>query len=400
MDKAAYTVVMAHYKQPDYWREAVDSVLKQDYPAIELIFADDASPGFICSEVEEYINQHKQDNLVGYTVFSNEYNLGTVKSLNKGLSLAKGDFIQVMAADDVLFDETVFSKSVQAFDGLDGQDMAVTSCAKLYDEKLEEFLGEFFDSAIGYRRNQMTAREQYESLIFGCVYLASSTVYRRQIFDIIGMFDQRYRLIEDAPFWCAMTKNGYRIHFADFFSILHRMGGVSHPTKESPTPLRREYRMEELAYFSYELAEAIPELSPHKQKLAIEYYGYCKDAYIGVSGMYIIANNDAELLGKVPGLAKSARKNKLCRHFEGWMRGSGRALATCGSVWVMASIILLLASFSSAPAAAVLVTASVWLLRILVVPISLSLIAAIVMWAFRITSLMRIKTILGGGEDE
>ena len=45
-NQAVFSVILAHYCQPDYWKDAVDSVLNQDYPAIELIFADDGTPGF------------------------------------------------------------------------------------------------------------------------------------------------------------------------------------------------------------------------------------------------------------------------------------------------------------------------------------------------------------------
>lgn len=37
------------------WKAAVDSVLMQDYPAVELIFADDCTAGFDINVVQWYI---------------------------------------------------------------------------------------------------------------------------------------------------------------------------------------------------------------------------------------------------------------------------------------------------------------------------------------------------------
>ena len=77
-----FTVLIPHYNQQELWKTAVLSVLEQDYPYIELIFVDDASESFAPQEVECFIQDHADNNLVGYRILLNESNLGTVKSLN------------------------------------------------------------------------------------------------------------------------------------------------------------------------------------------------------------------------------------------------------------------------------------------------------------------------------
>lgn len=42
-----FSVVILQYKQPEFWKEAAFSVLKQDYPRIEIIVSDDGTPVFL-----------------------------------------------------------------------------------------------------------------------------------------------------------------------------------------------------------------------------------------------------------------------------------------------------------------------------------------------------------------
>ena len=92
------SVLMSVYKEPvDYFEKALCSVLEQTYKNIQVVL--------ICDdpENEAVINyaRNKLKNDSRLEVYINEKNLGLVKSLNKALSLAKGNFIARMDADDI-----------------------------------------------------------------------------------------------------------------------------------------------------------------------------------------------------------------------------------------------------------------------------------------------------------
>lgn len=50
------------------WKAEVDSVLMQDYPAVELIFADDCTVGFDINVVQWYIGSRERENIVRFCV--------------------------------------------------------------------------------------------------------------------------------------------------------------------------------------------------------------------------------------------------------------------------------------------------------------------------------------------
>ena len=83
-----FTVCVTHYNQMNFVYSALDSVLRQDYPSIELIVADDASEEFDKKAIEEYIKQNKGANIKKVQIIANKKNLGTVKNLNNVLKNA------------------------------------------------------------------------------------------------------------------------------------------------------------------------------------------------------------------------------------------------------------------------------------------------------------------------
>ena len=103
-----FSVILAHYEQPAYWRQAVDSVCMQTYPNIQLIFADDGSKAFCPQEVEEYVYRQERRGLE-LLIVTSWHNTGTVRSLNRAARLIAGKYLAFLAADDVFCDVHVLS---------------------------------------------------------------------------------------------------------------------------------------------------------------------------------------------------------------------------------------------------------------------------------------------------
>ncbi|MFT6834788.1 MAG: glycosyltransferase involved in cell wall biosynthesis [Francisellaceae bacterium] len=101
------TFILLCYKQEKYIREAVKSVLEQDYKNIEFILSDDDSPDstFDLLKLEAANYSH----LKSVTLNKNPTNLGLVSHFNKLLSMAKGDIIVVAAGDDISLSHRVSS---------------------------------------------------------------------------------------------------------------------------------------------------------------------------------------------------------------------------------------------------------------------------------------------------
>jgi glycosyltransferase involved in cell wall biosynthesis len=90
------SVVVATYNGARYIREQLDSIIHQTYPNLEIVITDDRSTDETMSILEEYANQYSN-----IRVYQNETNLRYVKNFEKGMGLAKGDFIAPSDQDDI-----------------------------------------------------------------------------------------------------------------------------------------------------------------------------------------------------------------------------------------------------------------------------------------------------------
>jgi glycosyltransferase involved in cell wall biosynthesis len=90
------SVLLPVYNCEQYVEKAIQSILDQTYTNFELLIIDDYSND---NSAEIINNFTKFDDRV--SVIRNDDNLGITKSLNKLLSLAKGEFIARQDADDI-----------------------------------------------------------------------------------------------------------------------------------------------------------------------------------------------------------------------------------------------------------------------------------------------------------
>ena len=89
------SVVLPVYNQADLLPQAVDSVLAQTYPRLELILLNDGSD----DEVEQVFNRYRHNPRVRcYT----QTNQGLPKALSNGFTLAKGEFWTWTSADNIM----------------------------------------------------------------------------------------------------------------------------------------------------------------------------------------------------------------------------------------------------------------------------------------------------------
>lgn len=95
-NKPAVSVVLPFLNAERWLREALASLLAQDFSDIEVIAVDDGSTDSGAALIKRAADQGLRT-----TLLRNETNLGIVASLNRGLDAAGGRFIARMDADDV-----------------------------------------------------------------------------------------------------------------------------------------------------------------------------------------------------------------------------------------------------------------------------------------------------------
>ncbi|WP_394242592.1 glycosyltransferase family 2 protein [Vibrio astriarenae] len=88
------TVILPAYNAEKYIARAIDSILVQTHTNFELLIINDGSTDGTVSKIEQF-NDHR------IRLVSLDENRGLTHALNLGLSMAKGDYIARMDADDI-----------------------------------------------------------------------------------------------------------------------------------------------------------------------------------------------------------------------------------------------------------------------------------------------------------
>ena len=101
------TAVMVNYNHGRFIPHSLGSLLGQFWPADELIVLDDASTDDSASIIEALIAGNPNARFV-----RNPNNMGCVATMNRGLELARGDYVFFAASDDVFY-PSLFQKGME-----------------------------------------------------------------------------------------------------------------------------------------------------------------------------------------------------------------------------------------------------------------------------------------------
>ncbi len=91
------SVVIPIYNTSSYLARCIDSIFEQDLKDVELIFIDDHSTDNSFEVLNQCLKGRVSENL---TIIKNPKNLGSGETRNKGISLAKGDYVIFVDSDD------------------------------------------------------------------------------------------------------------------------------------------------------------------------------------------------------------------------------------------------------------------------------------------------------------
>jgi glycosyltransferase involved in cell wall biosynthesis len=192
-DAAFVSIVIAVYNQAAYLAEAVDSVLSQDYPNVELIVLDDGSTDGALDILKRYSGRFH---------FESHPNIGQAATLNKGWRMASGEILSYLAADDKLTPNAV-STAVDALAAHPGIVMVY---------------GDFHlvDPTSRFMRTVRTAEYDYRTLAIDLVCLPGPGVFfRRSAFEAVGPWNAGLRQIPDFEYWLRLGLQGPFLHLPE-----------------------------------------------------------------------------------------------------------------------------------------------------------------------------------------
>ena len=204
------SVIIPTYNRLPLLKEAVESVLTQDFEDLELIVVDDGSTDGTGEEMERYSGRVK--------LLQHSENKGVSAARNKGILHAKGKYLSFLDSDDLWVKGKL--KILVAFLD-DNPQYPLCYTDEIWIRK-------------GKRVNPKLKHAKYSGWIFErclplCTISPSSVMIRKALFSKVGLFDEALPVCEDYDFWLRVS-----VRFPIFFinrKLIIKRGG--HPNQLS-----------------------------------------------------------------------------------------------------------------------------------------------------------------------
>ena len=180
MDKLI-SIVLPVYNGEKYLRESIDSILRQTYQNWELLILDDCSTDGSATIAKEYA---ARDARICY--YRNDTNLQLPRNLNKGFSLAKGDYL-TWTSDDNRYRPQALEKMAAALKADPEAQFVFASC-RIIDESGKEI-------------EYISVSPQSPRWIVGSNTVGACFLYTRRVYEEIGDYDPEMKLVEDYDYW-------------------------------------------------------------------------------------------------------------------------------------------------------------------------------------------------------
>jgi glycosyltransferase involved in cell wall biosynthesis len=189
------SVVMPVFNGERYLRSSIESILFQTLSDFEFIIIDDGSTDDSPAILDEYSDSR-------IVVVKNQSNEGIVFSLNRGLERARGKYIARHDADDIALPERL--RAQLSFLDSHGDIDVLGTHTYLIDESGEVLQD---SSSLPPSDPSIACWLTY----FGSQLAHPTVVMRREVYEKLGGYDERFRHAEDYEYWLRVCFSGGRI---------------------------------------------------------------------------------------------------------------------------------------------------------------------------------------------
>lgn len=213
------SVLIPAYNHENYIQETIESIINQTYPNIELIILDDGSKDKTWEKITEL--KPKCENRFVKSHFETKQNEGTCITLNKLLKLSSGEFVYIIASDDLakpqaIEKEVKFLQNNPDYALAVGDNEYVDSMGKQIFRTQKAFTSNIKNAKYKTVKEFLSSKLKIDFLSddFGSYktlykenYIPNGYLIRKNIFETIGNFTKNAPL-ED--FWLMLQLSKYK----------------------------------------------------------------------------------------------------------------------------------------------------------------------------------------------
>ena len=165
------SIIIPTYNSEALIKKSLQSILIQTYTKYEVLVIDGKSTDKTIDVVTEIAKNHKQ------VTYISEKDKGVYDAMNKGIELAKGDWLYFLGSDDTLRDKNVLQKVIAVLEQ--------KNCDVLYGNVIKSGNNSIYAGEFTYR--MLNERNICHQAIF----------VNKSVFNRIGNFNLKYKVLAD-----------------------------------------------------------------------------------------------------------------------------------------------------------------------------------------------------------
>ena len=220
------SVIIPAYKVENYIEECLDSVITQSYTNLEVLCVEDCGLDKSAEIIECYCSKDSRIQLV-----KNQSNLGVAKSRNKGIRMAKGEYIYCLDPDDYLSSKTIEVMLQSAKE--ESSDVVVSRTELTVDEGVaEERIKSTEEYINGFEfptKATIVSRRRFAHYVDKVPCVVWNKLFRADFLrENEILFVNQNVIHEDEGFHVKVLANEPRISFLDYVGYYHRLRASSY----------------------------------------------------------------------------------------------------------------------------------------------------------------------------
>ncbi|RZK40212.1 MAG: glycosyltransferase family 2 protein [Pedobacter sp.] len=215
------SVIVLCYNSEDFIIETLESIKNQSYKNLELIIADDNSKDKSIAVCNEWIGNNAE-RFASTNIITVLQNTGIPANCNRGVKAANGEFIKLIAGDDLLTPDCISANMAFISSNPDAH-IVVSEMDAFLDgtapKKILERKKPFGDVFQAHHSAKDQLRFLVQTSYFGN---APALFYKKAVFNKIE-FDESIPLLEDYPFAVIATTAGLKYEYLPEVTVLYRV---------------------------------------------------------------------------------------------------------------------------------------------------------------------------------
>lgn len=201
------SVIIPLYNKEKSVYKTLQSVCEQTYTDMEILVVDDGSTDKSAAFAASYPDTRIR--------IIRKENGGVCSARNRGIREAKGEYVALLDADD-LWDKEYLAEQVKMIADFSEAAMWGINFAEMSEGKLVRKLDTALPEGFrGYVENYFQMQGRVSDL-----FCSSSVVIRKEVFDKVGMFDERLKYSEDNDMWWRIIAT-YPVAFYDRYMVFY-----------------------------------------------------------------------------------------------------------------------------------------------------------------------------------